>query len=468
MTKKIIALLLAATLITTSLTGCGSSASKADDEKNVASGTTTLAKSESTPAGEKKEITLWFWGVANGYDEHFRKVVEEMYNSTQEEYKLTIEFRNTVDNDVPVALAAGSGPDIVYSSGPSFAAVYALENKILPLDSYAEQYGWKDKMPSVLYNACTLNGKLYSIPSTISFDGIFYSKSLFKEKGWEVPKTIDDLEKIFSEASTAGIYPSAIGNKGWRPNNDTFASIMVNHFASPSLLYDGLTGKEKFDNPELQSAVAKTKDWYDKGYIGGKDYTNLNSLEWFQLLSEKRAAIVFAQSKFFQHASASFTGDLQDDLGFAPMPSAYPTEMPVYNLEIPCTFAINAASKYPDECAKIMDLFFNEDFMMKMTQVWPGHWAGAIKDRTANTDELTGIGKMYMDAVKEASKSIDSGYYGFNASTFFPPKTAEKWRDIDMVWQGVLTPEEYLQEIDKTIKEEIAAKLVCPLAKPVV
>lgn len=460
-TKKFLTLLLAALFILSALTGCG-------EGGNQGSSNNGSSSSDQSDSGEPIEITLWFWGVVEECQEHFRKVIDEKYNNVQDQYKLVIEFRNTVDKDVPTALAANSGPDIVYSSGPAFVSIYAQEGKVLNLDEYAEQYGWKDSLQSVLYDACTLNGSLYSIPTSMTFDGIYYSKSLFEEKGWEIPETIADLEAIFDAAIADGMYAAAIGNKGWRPNNDTYASIMVNHFASPSLLYDALTGNGKFDTPEMREAIAKSKEWYDKGYLGGSDYTNLNAQECFQLLVDHRATVVFSQSKFFQQATSCFTGEKEEDLGFVPMPSLYETDMPVYNLEIASTLSINAATKYPDECAKILNILTQEDFLMDMTEVWPGHWAGALKERTASTDSLTGTKKLFMDSAITASASIAEGYFGYNASTFFPPQTTEKWRDIDMVWQGVVTPEEYLQTLDETVVQEIEDNLVCPLAKPAI
>ena len=416
-------------------------------------------------ANGKKQISMWFFGAATDYQAHMKKVLEESYNNSQDEYELTIEFRNTVDKDIPVALAADSGPDIVYASGPSFVATYAAEGKVLDLDDYSAEYGWKDRIQPVMYDACTIEGNLYSVPVSMTFDGFFYSKSLWQEMGWEIPTTIEELEQIFDEAIAAGLYAAAEGNKGWRPNNDTVASIMINHFISPSVMYECLTGERSFTDPEMVAAVEKTKEWYQKGYLAGKDYTALNSQETLQLVADKRAALAFNQCQYFQFAAQSFVGELEDDLGFAPLPSAY-TDKEVHQIAIPSTLSINAASKYPDEAARILDMMMNEDFYMAMTEGWTGYRAGALLENNADISGLTGLPLVFMESVKSASAPIAEGYFGFHASSFFPPKTIEKWRDIDMVWEGVISAEEFCQAVADVAEEEIAEGLVCPLVRP--
>src|ERR1700692_3675054 len=72
----------------------------------------------STPALAREPVTIWFWGAPPNLQEAFAKVLIEPFNASQDKYELQIEFRNTVDNDVRVAVLAGEGPDLVYTSGP--------------------------------------------------------------------------------------------------------------------------------------------------------------------------------------------------------------------------------------------------------------------------------------------------------------------------------------------------------------
>ena len=63
------------------------------------------------------------------------KITREVYSSDQ--------MRQTVNT----ALSSGTGPDIIfYDAGPGYAGVLANADLLVPLDQYAQQYGWKDRI----------------------------------------------------------------------------------------------------------------------------------------------------------------------------------------------------------------------------------------------------------------------------------------------------------------------------------
>ncbi|MEL7610564.1 MAG: extracellular solute-binding protein [Bacillota bacterium] len=458
--KKVITLFLAVLMIAATVFGCA-----APDPEPAISSQAPVEQSAAPTAGEgRKQISFWFWGAATPHQEHIKKVLADWYNNSQNEYELVIEFRNTVDKDIPVALAANAGPDIVYASGPSYTSVYAQEGKVIDLNKYSEQYGWKDRLLSVMYDACTIDGKLYSLPNAILIGGIFYNKELFAEKGWTPPKTMDEFTAICDAAMADGLYALSAGNKGWKPCNDHFSSMIVNHTISPSNFYQCLKGEISFDNPEMIKAVEKSAEWYQKGYLSGNDYTNLDSQEVMQVLADKRAAMVIAPTLYIQFASQSFVGDLEDDIGFVPMPS-YFTDQMIYDVSMACNFSISATTPYADECAKILDHMMTAEFLAEMTAGWPGYWTVPVKDLSSiDTSKFTGLSKMTIEAIQAAAPEIDKGNFGFHPSTFFPPATSVAWQDIDMVWQGAVSAEEFCKTVASKMKDEI--NLVCPLAKP--
>ncbi len=417
-------------------------------------------------ADDKKEITMWFWGAATDYQKTMKDVLCGWYNNSQDEYELSIEFRNTVDTDIPVALAAGNAPDIIYASGPSYTAVYQAEDLVMNLDKYAEEYGWKDRLLSVMYDSCTLDGSLYSVPGGMCIGGLYYNKELFEEKGWKEPETWDEMLALFDEAQKEGIYALGAGNKGWKPCNDHFSSMIINHYAGANLFYDALTGKSSFKTDEMVEAVNVSKEWYDKGYLAGEDYVNLDSQEVMQLLADKRCAMIMAPSLYTQFAAQSFLGEEQDKVGFIPMPS-YNTEEDVYDVSLNCNFSINAATKYADECAKILDYMLTGEYAVKMTEGWPGYWTTPIKELVEyDASSLTGLSGMSIVAFQNAIPQIDKGYFAFHPSTFFPSATVTAFEDVDTVWQGVMDAETFCTTVAMELESDIEQNLVCPLVEP--
>lgn len=456
--KKIITVILALTLSMLLLVGCGSNG----DSEDTSNGNET----ESTASEGRQPITMWFWGAATDYQETMKDVLAGWYNNSQDEYELVIEFRNTVDTDIPVALSAHNAPDIVYASGPSYTQIYQDEGLVLNLDSYAEQYGWKDRVLGVIYDALTVDGSLYSTPGGMLIGGLYYNKDIFEKNSWDVPTTWDEMLELFEKADAEGMYPLGAGNKGWKPCNDHFSSMIINHYSGADVFYNVLTGKESFDNERMIEGVEKTKEWYDKGYLSGDDYVNLDSQEVIQLLADERCAMVMAPSLYTQFVGQSFVGDDVDKVGFAPMPSYYIDE-DIYDVSINCNFSINADSEYPDECAKILDYMLTAEYAVNMTKGWPGYWTVPVTELVDyDSSDLTGLAQMTIESFKLGVEKIDEGYFAYHPSTFFPAATLTAYQDIDTVWQGVVSAEDFCKTVAKELNAEIADGAIPPVIEP--
>ena len=97
--------------------------------------------------------------------------------------ELTIDFRGSeLDKQLRVAMLSGSGPDVVYTAGPSYVAAMAQAGQLLPLDDYAQKLGWNDRILPVFLELGKYNGKLYALPKTYETLGLFYNKTLFDEE----------------------------------------------------------------------------------------------------------------------------------------------------------------------------------------------------------------------------------------------------------------------------------------------
>lgn len=463
--RRILAIMMSVIMGIGMLAGCGKKEAEGGLEKTEENSEKKEGTSKKTD-GEKKQITMWFWGAATDYQETMKNVLYSWYNDSQDEYELVLEFRNTVDTDIPVALAAGNGPDIVYASGPSYTSKYVEEDLVLNLDDYAEQYGWKDRVLSVMYDSLTLDGSLYSIPGGMCVGGLYYNKELFKKQGWEPPATWDEMMDLLDKAADLGIYPLGAGNKGWKPCNDHFSSMIINHYAGADLIYRVLAGEDSFDNPAMAEAVDITKEWYDKGYLSGEDYVNLDSQEVIQLLADERCAMVMAPTLYTQFVGQSFMGADVENVGFISMPSRN-TEQAVYDVSINSNFSINSKTEYAEECAKILDYMLTSDFAVSMTKGWPGYWTTPIKEMSDyDGSDMSGLAKLSYESVQAAIKQIDQGYFAYHPATFFPAATLTAFEDVDTVWQGVVTPEDFCRTVAAELDAEIAGGKTCPLVEP--
>ena len=499
MKRKALAAIMATAVVVSSLAGCGVStgsdtskeetkeetkeeaedtaedAEEADDaaedaeETEETEDTEEVAKASDDSLKDREEINLWFWGAEPYAQEAMKKYLVDAYNASQDKYQLVVEFRPSVDSDMTTALAANQGPDIVYGSGPAFVMPLVEAGKLEPMDEYSEEYGWADRILQPYYESGTVDGKLYSLTNGISTMGVFYNKKVLEDNGWEVPTTIEDMEKIMDEAMEKGLYGSVTGNKGWQPVNENYASLFLTHVATPDTVYKCLTGEESWNNDDVKAAIEKSKEWWDKGYLAGDDYVNLNFSESLQLLADEKAPFFIGPSIAFQWAASYFTDDKTENIAFIPFPATEQVPDETYTLGAACTLSINAnvSQEHKDEAAKIIDIMMSPDFTEEMTAAWPGYWGTPLKDLSSvDTADMGYLSKSFMDVVQNVSAAVEKGNFGFYDNVFFPADTQQRIVNIDEVWFGTSSVDDYVDSIETAFKDEFDKGLVPPIPKP--
>jgi multiple sugar transport system substrate-binding protein len=113
---------------------------------------------------------------------------------------------------------------------------------------------WKDLngFSDALKQASTGDdGKQYFVPFTNYPWAIFYRKSVFADKGYEPPKTLDDLVALSKQMQKDGLVPIAFGDKDGWPAMGTFdqLNMRINGF---QFHMDLMAGKKPWDGPEVK------------------------------------------------------------------------------------------------------------------------------------------------------------------------------------------------------------------------
>ena len=419
--------------------------------------------------GGRQSIEMWFWGAGPEQRKVLDQHLAKAYNDSQSEFELKITYNEKVDSNVQTALSANGGPDIVYGSGPSFVSPFAASGKLAPMDKYAEQYGWKDKVLGPIYESGTVDGKLYALANSINTEGVFYNKKVLADLGFDAPTSASELTAIMDAAVAKGLYGSVTGNKGWRPVNENYSSMFLTSVAGPENMYKVLTGAAKWTDAPFVDAINTSAEWYKKGYLGGGKYLDLNFLESMQLLSDGKSPFFLGPTLAFQFASQFFTEEAGnvDDLGFMAFPSiGEGLASPLYVVATTASFSINAASKHQDAAAAVIDRMMSNDFAASMTAQWPGYWAAPLKDLDLKPEGAKGLSAEFAKAMGEVVPAIDQGRFGYFSGTFFPPQSQQKLLDIDAVWLGTTTAQDLLGQLDTTFAKELADGVVPPIPKP--
>src|SRR5215218_976585 len=156
---------------------------------------------------------------------------------------------------VNTAISSGTGPDLIYyDAGPGYAGVLADADLLLPLDDYAKQYGWTERVAAPAVEATTIDGTFYGMPLQTDLIGMFYNKTLLDQEGMTVPETLDDLVAFCGEATEKGYIPIAFGNNpGWEAFHQF--SMTANQMVGPEGIQALLSGEGSWDTPEIVTAI---------------------------------------------------------------------------------------------------------------------------------------------------------------------------------------------------------------------
>jgi multiple sugar transport system substrate-binding protein len=158
------------------------------------------------------------------------------------------------------------------------------------------------------------DGKQYFIPIYNYPWAVFYRPSLFQEKGYTVPTTIDDFKTLAAKMQSDGLFPMAFGDSDGWPAMGTFDIINLRQNG-----YDfhvGLmAGTEKWTDDRTKKVFEVWKDllpFYQEG-AAGRTWQDAA-----QALIQKKAGMYllgsFVSEQFVQ------AGEGTDDLDFFPYP----------------------------------------------------------------------------------------------------------------------------------------------------
>src|SRR5918998_6756001 len=122
----------------------------------------TSVSSSLANAQESAEVTLWL-GTTTGSTtaecivEHTVDVFNALGNG------ITVDATIQANNwpATQTAVAGGAGPDLVGTPGPSFAMQLALAGRLVPLDAFAEQFGWTDRFAEGSLSLGMAEGQLF-------------------------------------------------------------------------------------------------------------------------------------------------------------------------------------------------------------------------------------------------------------------------------------------------------------------
>lgn len=276
---------------------------------------------------------------------------------------------------IMAAVPSGRGPDVLtINNGETMMGPLVRGNHILPLDKYAEKFGWKKKVfsPVVLdrsrYSAdgtIVGEGNLYAIAFMGEVVGVYYNKAIFAKLGIAIPESLEEFEAAMEKTKKAGITPLAYGGlDDWQffhlyaqLQGSTLSHYMGADEAQKYLDDLVLSWDEEasFINEGNSEAAAILQNWVEKGYFI-KGFSGLNGDDAFPIFMAGQTAM-FIQGSWY-------AGDIEeaDKFGFFPFPPYKKGEkLPPQVGGTMCPLGISKYTEHPDLAAEFLNILVTSE-----------------------------------------------------------------------------------------------------------
>ena len=200
------------------------------------------------------------------------------------------------------AIPAGTTPTMAYCY-PDHVADYNTSKACIDLTAYLNDpelgFSEDDGPVSDFIKAYWEEGQsyldegTYSVPYAKSTELLFYNKTVFTAKGWEVPTTWEEMEDLLKVIKEDADFKNVEGFTPLGYDSDAnFFITMCEQYGIPYTSLDKANnkGRADFNNTAAKNMVTKLNEWYQKGYLStqgtlGGAYTSTKFTEGSLLMS---------------------------------------------------------------------------------------------------------------------------------------------------------------------------------------
>lgn len=202
MVKKILAIILTATLTISALAGCGAASDASNETQTTQeaeteeTNQTTKADEEATAGLSEEPVTISIMCAYASEDPHGQYIYEYAEKFMAEHENITVEVTAISSNDIYTKLAAmATSPDdlptLFYTSGDQAPSIFEL-GLMEDLNHYLDD-SVKSSFATGVEKACTLDGQMAIYPINVQPSAVIYRTDRFEEAGLTVPKTWEDF-----------------------------------------------------------------------------------------------------------------------------------------------------------------------------------------------------------------------------------------------------------------------------------
>lgn len=246
------------------------------------------------------------------------------------------------------------GPDIFHTNGGG--ELEDLVKRGLVYDLTPElDIGWRESFFQASFYPLTFNRREYAIPLEQGFIFIWYNKKIFKEFGFSIPRTFDDLLIICKELSRSGIIPFTVGNKERWPGA-FFFSHLFQRIGGEEVFVPDFTTAPNYDDIR-ESFIAAAEKVIELAAAGAfhRDCNFTDYQQKRQLFIQRKAAMQLNGNRLLDYLKLEGPEILDDlDIFFFPLVNGGKGKASTIFGGSLATYAISANSRHKREATAFL------------------------------------------------------------------------------------------------------------------
>ncbi len=434
--KKAVSLLCALTLALSSLTGCAGNSSN----------NATSAAPQNSGSAEKKVLKVA--ALESAYGSEMWKEVAAAFEKRNPNVKVELTTDKNIEDVISPKMKAGDYPDVVHlATGRKLALTETMikEKGLTDLsDILSMQIPGEDrKVVDKLVPGCTQtrvtnpysDGKMYLAPMFYSPCGLFYDAGLFKAKGWEVPKTWDEMWALGDKAKADGISLFTYPTTGYF---DAFFYALLDEIGGTDFFNSAMSYKDGvWKSPEATQAfqlVSKLATYTQPTTVANANDQNF----------KKNQQLILDDKALFMPNGTWVTGEMKDapraknfQWGFMALP-AVKDGGDRYSFGFYEQIWIPSQAKNQDLAKQFIAYLYSDEAAEIFAK------SGAVQPVKGISYKLTGENKMFYSIYDNGAKSALGGFaatdpvegvnmndtlFGTVNSIVNKSKTVDQWQD---------------------------------------
>ncbi len=408
MKKKVLALLLAATM-TFSLAACGG-----NDGGSSKDGSTETSKTESVseektdaeseaPKEEKSgDVTVvTFWSMqAEDTDPtkggpRIQKIMDD-FNATHDDIQVEVSFGKSYDNIV-TAIASSDTPDLFHMWW-QYASPLSARGALYDLTDFINNDAEFDKADFLdkAWKLCTVDDRIYSIPFSASTSFAYYNIHVLEEAGYkEFPTTVEDMIQCAKDC-----YDLESTSMGMNPQVPWMDNVMWPAMLEAS--WEDADGNPVFDSEAMRAAYALQRELIE--YQGGWQAVTDWKQDYGSSIDSVTNPILTGECGFLLLPDSSMPGmyNAAVEAGYEYGKDWKIAKVPGNSMFTAGVYEMNAKTKNAEAAWEVLSWLNSKESMAYIAE--GSNNAGSLMPRASALDALTAMD--VCEGMKEAAQLI--------------------------------------------------------------